>query len=103
MRRLLFTGIAAAGLVGLGASQADAQIYGWGSGRGNSYYGHGYRNDWRGDHYHGRYREYRPHYDYHDTSHWDYHGPSLRRHYDHYDYVPGHYDFHRQGHWDRHW
>ena len=42
------------------------------------------------------------HYDWHDTSHWDYHPPSYVRHYDHYDYVPGHWDFHRTGHWDRH-
>ena len=37
----------------------------------------------------------------HDTSHLDYHGPSLIRHRGHYDYVPGHYDVHRSGHWDR--
>lgn len=38
----------------------------------------------------------------HDTSHYDWHGPSLRRHGNHFDYTPGHYDFHRDGHWDHH-
>ncbi|TWU00588.1 hypothetical protein Pla108_15400 [Botrimarina colliarenosi] len=38
----------------------------------------------------------------HDTTHYDWHGPSLRRHGNHYDYTPGHYDLHRDGHWDRH-
>ncbi len=38
---------------------------------------------------------------YHDTSHLDYHAPSINRHGNHYDYVPGHYDVHRTGHWHR--
>ncbi len=38
----------------------------------------------------------------HDTSHLDYHGPSLVPHRGHFDYVPGHYDVHRTGHWDHH-
>lgn len=38
----------------------------------------------------------------HDTTHLDYHGPSLIRHRGHYDYVPGHYDAHQTGHWDHH-
>jgi hypothetical protein len=36
----------------------------------------------------------------HDTSHLDYHGPSLQPHGNHFDYVPGHYDVHHSGHWD---
>lgn len=36
----------------------------------------------------------------HDTSHLDYHAPSLVPHRGHYDYVPGHYHLHRTGHWD---
>lgn len=36
----------------------------------------------------------------HDTSHYDYHGPSLQRHGNHFDYVPGHYHFHQSGHYD---
>lgn len=42
------------------------------------------------------------HRTWHDTSHLDYHGPSLVPHGNHLDYVPGHYDVHRTGHWDRH-
>ncbi|MCA9128738.1 MAG: hypothetical protein KDB22_16750 [Planctomycetales bacterium] len=37
---------------------------------------------------------------YHDTTHLDYHAPSVIRHGSHYDFVPGHYDVHRTGHWD---
>jgi len=42
------------------------------------------------------------HSTWHDTSHLDYHGPSLVPHRGHFDYIPGHYDLHRTGHWDRH-
>ncbi len=42
------------------------------------------------------------HYDWHDTSHVDYHPASYQRHFNHYDYVPGHLDYHQTGHWDRH-
>lgn len=42
------------------------------------------------------------HRSWHNTSHYDYHGPSLQRHGNHFDVVPGHYDLHRSGHWDRH-
>ncbi len=35
---------------------------------------------------------------YHDTSHYDYHPPSVQRHRGHLDYTPGHYDFHQSGH-----
>ncbi|MEZ6149909.1 MAG: hypothetical protein R3C09_07280 [Pirellulaceae bacterium] len=37
---------------------------------------------------------------YHDTTHLDYHGPSLQRHGLHYHVVPGHYDVHHTGHFD---
>ena len=42
------------------------------------------------------------HRTWHDTTHLDYHGPSLVPHRGHLDYVPGHYDVHRTGHWDTH-
>ena len=42
------------------------------------------------------------HYDWHDTTHLDYHPPSFQRHGNHFDFVPGHYDLHRTGHWDYH-
>lgn len=53
-----------------------------------------YRSRLHGSHYgYGR-RSY-----YHDTTHLDYHAPSIRRHGDHFHAVPGHYDVHRTGHW----
>jgi hypothetical protein len=36
---------------------------------------------------------------YHDTTHFDYHPPTVYRHGSHYHVVPGHYDLHRSGHW----
>lgn len=36
----------------------------------------------------------------HDTTHLDYHGPSLVPHGSHFHFQPGHYDVHRTGHWD---
>ncbi|MCA9072972.1 MAG: hypothetical protein KDA84_28810 [Planctomycetaceae bacterium] len=42
------------------------------------------------------------HYDYHDTTHFDYHPPTIIRHGNHFDVTPGHYDLHRSGHYDRH-
>lgn len=36
---------------------------------------------------------------YHDTTHLDYHPPTLYRHGSHYHVMPGHYDLHRSGHW----
>jgi hypothetical protein len=59
---------------------------------GNAVYNSGYG----GNHGYGGYSTW------HDTSHLDYHAPSLVPHRGHYDYVPGHYDVHRTGHWDRH-
>ena len=111
MKRLLFAGIALAGLVGFGASQVQAQGYEWYGGHSHGWrnapayggygyggYGYGQRGYFRG----GYGGAYRPHYDYHDTTHLDYHPRTARRHFDHYDYTPGHYDVHRSGHWDRH-
>jgi hypothetical protein len=42
------------------------------------------------------------HYDWHDTSHYDYHPPQIVRHGNHFDYLEGHYDFHPEGHYDPH-
>ncbi|WP_164103449.1 hypothetical protein [Candidatus Laterigemmans baculatus] len=57
---------------------------------------HGYRSHYRG-HYGGHYgHRYRG---YHDTSHYDYHPPTIVPHRGHYDYIPGHYHFHRSGHY----
>jgi len=56
-----------------------------------------------GTNYHSGYRGgYRSRYSggyYHDTSHFDYHAPTIYRHYNHYHVVPGHYDYHQSGHW----
>jgi hypothetical protein len=97
------------GVVATAPDTADAQIRvqfgsgGWRSGSGwnDGYYG--------GRSYYGgnRYYDNHGHNDgwnrrgnvWHDTSHYDYHRPSLVPHGNHYDYVPGHYDYHRSGHW----
>ena len=109
MRGFLFAGAAVAGLLGLGASAAQAQ---WGYGSHGTNYGPRYTTPSYGTYgrYSGGYSpydsfrssSYRPHYDYHDTSHYDYHPGSFQRHRNHFDYVPGHYDWHQSGHWDRH-
>lgn len=38
---------------------------------------------------------------YHDTSHYDYHPPTVVPHGNHYHVIPGHYDYHQTGHY--HW
>ncbi len=45
---------------------------------------------------------YADHYDWHDTSHYDYHPGRYVRHRNHFHYEPGHYDLHETGHWDHH-
>ena len=104
MKSILLASAAAVGLIGFGTDSAEAQ---WGYRSGHSHRGydsHDYRGDYRSrgydTHYRGGY--YRPHYHWHDTSHYDWHAPSIQRHGNHYHYTPGHYDFHRDGHWDRH-
>ncbi len=44
----------------------------------------------------------RGHYDYHDTSHFDYIPGHSQRHGNHYDYIPGRYQYHSTGHYDWH-
>lgn len=68
---------------GYGRRTVAYPSYGYG-GYGGGWGGHGGHSHW------------------HDTSHYDWHGPSLQPHGNHFDYVPGHYDFHRDGHWDHH-
>ncbi|WP_437202311.1 hypothetical protein [Planctomicrobium sp. SH664] len=36
---------------------------------------------------------------FHDTSHWDYHGPTIVPHRNHFHVTPGHYHYHQSGHW----
>lgn len=118
MKRLLVA-VAAVGAVGVfGAERASAQICdyggfggGYGSGFGGAYaspglsihfgssrgytgFGHGgYGNGFGRGHAHRTW---------HDTSHYDYHPPSLVPHRNHYHYIPGHYHWHQTGHWDTH-
>ena len=45
----------------------------------------------------------RAHYDWHDTSHYDYSPAQYIRHGNHYDYVPAEVSWHQEGHCDRHY
>jgi hypothetical protein len=77
--------------------------YGW---RTNNYsnfnrsYNRGYNSNYNSNRYGNYNNVYRSTPSYHNTSHLDYHGPSLQRHGYHLDVVPGHYDVHRSGHYD---
>jgi hypothetical protein len=42
------------------------------------------------------------HYDFHDTSHWDYVPGGFQRHGNHFHYQPGGWIYHQDGHWDLH-
>lgn len=115
IRNLLLSAAVALGALSVGATQASAQ---WGH-QGGHHRGHqsGHHGSNHGSHHGGyatqpRYQSYysgglgygtgyqvrRPVY--HDTTHLDYHAPSLQRHGFHYHVVPGHYDVHRSGHFD---
>ena len=114
MKRLLVAASAVLALSMAFSSQASAQHHGCSSGYGygggyssprlsfsvgyggHSGYGSGYsrfNSGYSGYGGHG-------HRTWHDTSHYDYHAPSLVPHRGHYDYVPGHYHRHQTGHWD---
>lgn len=106
MRRWTLGVVVALAVSFAGTSTAFAQGYGDGcdphygygigyGGYGPSNWSFGYRD--YGGRYGGYSAGYRGRY-WHDTSHWDYYGPSFQRHGRHYDYVPGHYHFHRSGH-----
>jgi len=111
MNRWIFGLVTVAALV-VGAATASAQGYG-GHGR-NGGHGGGHAH---GGHVYGGYSPglniYGGGYSYgnggfnlsigsgsrwHDTSHYDYHPATVRRHRGHLDYVPAYYDFHRSGH-----
>jgi hypothetical protein len=113
MKRWILGLVAAAGLT-LAASTASAQGFG-GYGCGVPYGGIGYSAGYGGIGYGGGcygsgvriagYGGYGPgiglsvgYPRWHDTSHFDYHGPSLRRHGNHFHVQPGHYHLHRSGH-----
>lgn len=104
-----FAVVAALGLVGVSAKQAEAggpRVYAsphgglsiqFHLGRSGSHHGLHFAPGRPGPGHHRR-----GHYDWHDTSHYDWHPGHYRRHGNHYHYLPGHYDFHREGHWDFH-
>ena len=98
-KRAVATGIMGLGLCAFSAPQAEAGSFYFGLGNGG-YYGSGYGNYGGHGNHHG-YGGYGQGRSYHNTGHYDYHQPSIQRHYNHYDYVPGHYDYHNTGHWDR--
>lgn len=122
MSRFILSAVAIVGLLAVSSDSAFAQhchrggyggwYYGGGYGGGSygvqvystpSYYAPQYvSNAYPSYNYQPSYPSYTPIYNYggsyHNTSHYDYHGPSLQRHRGHYDYVPGHYDYHRTGH-----
>ncbi|MEJ7591324.1 MAG: hypothetical protein WKF77_07230 [Planctomycetaceae bacterium] len=127
MKRLLIAASAVLALSFVGSSGAWAQHYGCNSGYGGGYnsgYGGGYSSPrlsvsvgygnyggyprhsgysgYNGYSGYGGHHGFGGHSTWHDTSHLDYHSPSLVPHGNHLDYVPGHYDVHRTGHWDRH-
>ena len=82
--------------------EAKAQFgHGWGPGHGHS--GHVYQPVAPSHWGHGHQTHY-PNFGwrqptYHDTTHLDYHAPTIRRHGNHLHVQPGHYDVHRSGHW----
>ncbi len=85
---------AIAGLVLVSSTEVEARHR---CGRGG--FGYGYRGHIHRGYNSVRFRSFNNYPRYHNTSHFDYHGPSLQRHFNHYHYVPGHYDFHRSGHY----
>ncbi len=124
MSRFIFSTVAILGLLALGSGSAFAQQCqhgGYGGGYGGGGYGGGgyysqqsynYAPQYASSGYQSyqpsyqSYQSYQPSYGYgqsyyHDTSHYDYHAPSLQRHGNHFDVVPGHYDYHQTGHYHR--
>ena len=90
MRKVLL-GLVAVAVLGLACfaplSQAEAAPWGFHGG----HHGHGHGHGHIHGHIHG--------YPYHGWGHYDYHGPSLQWHGNHWDYVPAHYDYHYGPHY----
>ena len=116
-KKLLLGAVVAVGAMCIAAAPASAQ---WGrhGGHGSSHGSHGNHGQ-RGNYGHqshhgghGAHSGYRSYYSggygyqvrrpvWHDTSHLDYHAPSIQRHGLHLHVTPGHYDVHRSGHYHR--
>ncbi|SFI19773.1 hypothetical protein [Planctomicrobium piriforme] len=89
---------AVAGLMWAGAGQAQA-------GGHNHGYGYGYGNSWNNTYWGGGSNwgyQRRGHYDFHNTSHYDYVPGGVVPHGNHLHYVPGTYQWHQTGHYDYH-
>ena len=114
MRNFVICTAAVWGMVFVGAASADAghcnssrnygryNNYSWRPSNSYNYnrnYNRGYNSNYNRNMY-GNQGYYQHSPTWHNTSHYDYHGPSLQRHGNHLDYVPAHYDYHRSGHYD---
>lgn len=109
-KKLLLTAGVAVGVMCLGAAPASAQWERHSSHGHSSHHGSYGHNSHHGSHgAHSGYHSYRSggygHHVrrpvWHDTTHLDYHAPSIQRHGFHFHIVPGHYDVHRSGHYHR--
>ncbi len=123
MRNFVICTAAVWGMVMVGATQVEAgnkyashhnsrygNQNGYGFNRGHSTYQNQNRYSWRAGYITTRYGGHTTGYGshnlyrntpvYHNTSNFDYHGPSLQQHGNHLEVVPGHTDFHRSGHYD---
>ena len=118
MRNFVICTAAVLGMVFVGTAQVEAgnryvghyskyrygNQNGHGFNRGHATYQNYNRYSWGSNYnatrYGGHSSLYRSTPVYHNTSNFDYHGPSLKRNGNHLDYVPAHYDYHRSGHYD---
>jgi hypothetical protein len=109
MKTLALSLFAATTLAFAGSASASAADYfrfgGSYGARGPQHRGYGYGGSGIYNHHVPSYSQfgYGSHYghhgSYHDTTHWDWHPTTIRRHGNHFDVMPGHYDLHRDGHW----
>lgn len=109
MTNLLKGSLLAVAAVALLSASANAG-HGYGNGCGSTY-GGGYGGYGGGYSYsvpsYGYSQSFSPSYSYpsyrapqyHNTTHYDHHAPSVYQHRGHFDVQPGHYDTHRSGHW----
>ncbi|MFP6611249.1 MAG: hypothetical protein VB835_02975 [Pirellulales bacterium] len=100
MKKLMIASVVVAGLALSGeTSTAEAADFGIHFGHGGVHVGHGSVRVGIGSGHRGHYGG---HYDWHNTSHFDYVPGRYRRHGNHYHYTPGRYYYHRSGHYDYH-
>lgn len=97
MKSFLLSTAALIALCVLSTADAEAGGYGFGFSTGGYSYSPASHYVRYTPSYTSWYRSY-PAHTWHDTSHWDYHPPTIRRHRDHYHVTPGHWDWHQTGH-----